>query len=80
MATKRKRGRPRKPPGEVKRCNFSTRITQRVMNLLIEAARENGRSVSSEISMRVEASFRDDEIARRLDSIEMAIRNGHYDG
>lgn len=54
---KRGRGRPPKPPGELKRAPFSARLRDSLRARLEEEAAKRGYSLSEEIEARLEASF-----------------------
>jgi hypothetical protein len=54
---KRRRGRPPKPEGEVKRASFQTRLHESLRIRLQEEAAKNGHSLSEEIERRLIASY-----------------------
>ena len=70
----RKAGRPSRElrPGE--RVPMSFRVRPELKLMMDEAASKSGRSVTQEIEMRLEQSFRDDRIESRLDEILAYIR------
>ncbi len=64
VATKkpaRKRGRPALPPEEGKRHPLNVRTTKELREKLDAAIRQSGRSLTQEIELRLERSFRDEE-------------------
>jgi hypothetical protein len=68
-----KLGRPRKPIADGERCSLGLRVTASIKRLVEAAADGSGRSVSQEVEHRLERSFRDDEVLRRLDAIEARL-------
>lgn len=53
----RKPGRPSKPENAVERQMVGTRLSPTLYEKLVNAAAENGRSISAEMEKRVESSF-----------------------
>jgi hypothetical protein len=53
-----RRGRKPKIPSELRRHNQTVRIRAATRQVLLEAARQNGRSMSEEIEARLEQSLR----------------------
>ena len=53
---------------------LSMRIAPAVRDKLVQSAKANGRSITQEADRLLERAFHDDEIAARLDRIEMCIR------
>lgn len=49
---------------------MSFRVRPELKNLMDAAAAESGRSVTQEIEIRLEQSFRDDQLAARLEAVE----------
>lgn len=70
-----RRGRGRPPKGELaKRGNLKIRMREELRALIEEQARRNGRSASEEAEVRLERSFREDEILKRLDEIASRLK------
>jgi hypothetical protein len=63
---RRRPGRPKKPPSEVKRNKVNVAFADPTYRAIKEAAEANGRSVSSEIDWRLARSFRDDDVAEAI--------------
>jgi hypothetical protein len=59
-AEQKRRGRPSLPKGEGKRFALGLRVTEERRRALDEAAAQSGRSISQEIELRLEESFRDE--------------------
>lgn len=55
--TKRKPGRPAKPPGEKKVANLTFRVRPQMRDALAMAAEDSGRSTSEEIEYRLTQTF-----------------------
>lgn len=53
--------------------NLSLRATPEIRVKLIAAADRNGRSLSAEITIRLEKSLRDDDVMAALERIELAL-------
>lgn len=69
-ATKRKRGRPRKPDGEKRRNNVTIRMRDDVKRRMEEGAYSEGRSLSEEVEARIEGSLsREDDLVERFGGI-----------
>jgi hypothetical protein len=64
--SKRRPGRPRKDPADLKRHNVTIAMADQTRRKIGEAAKRNGRSLSSEIDYRLERSFRDDDVAEAI--------------
>jgi hypothetical protein len=58
----RPRGRPRKSPAELLRRGFQVRMRDQTRARIVEAARQNGRSLSEEIEYRLELSFQQQDV------------------
>jgi len=72
----RARGRPPLPEGHARRATIALRATAELRTRLGEAALASGRSLSQEAELRLENSFRDDEILAILARIEARL-DGH---
>jgi hypothetical protein len=55
------------PPEEGKRIPLNMRTTREIRNRLTTAAIASGRSLAQEVEYRLERSFRDDDLNKRLD-------------
>jgi TraY domain-containing protein len=63
---KARMGRPPKAPTPGERIGMSLRVTPDMKNRLDQAAQDNGRSLSQEAEVRLEQSFRDDDLLPQL--------------
>lgn len=70
---KKRIGRPMKAATPGTRVGLGLRVKADTKARLIEGAKANSRSLSQEAEMRIERSFRDDEIIERLARIERAL-------
>ena len=77
--SKRKPGRPRLPPEELKRGNATFRLRDALADQLVAAAQSTGRSFSAEITHRLERSF-DLENSQPSMSINRATADAIADG
>lgn len=75
-----KKGRPAKGPFENKSRALSTRITEKIRTKLDCAAADNGRSLSQEIEHRLEQSFRDEQRAEDIATLEREHHIAHFGG
>lgn len=62
----KRRGRPTKPPVAGERVPLSLRVTADAKQRLEASAEQNGRSLSQEAEVRLEQSFRDDDLLPQL--------------
>ena len=75
-AGKRKPGRPRKDDAVRRRSMIGFRASLDLRNKLDAAVSLNGRSLSQETEIRVERSFRDDELMSELRVIRAMLTEG----
>lgn len=60
------RGRKALPPTPGTRNSLGLKVTAETKHKLLEAARHSGRSMSQEAESRIERSFVDDEVIKRI--------------
>lgn len=68
-----KRGRPCLPDARRRRNLVGMRLCEADKQMLLEHAKANGRSLSTEAEYRVVRSFRDDEVMAELRAIRLAV-------
>lgn len=72
----RKPGRPRKADAVRRRTQVGLRVTVELKRKLEDAIAKNGRSLAQESELRIERTFRDDEVLAELRAIRAILEGG----